>query len=255
MRFWWLILLGLALVLWAGVAVPARAQGPAGPIRVGLVVKHSDGRVVTSCVSLAKTNPTGLDVLRASGLDANIDYSSGIGAGVCALDGQGCITPGQQCFCQCQGASCAFWNYSYLTNPGNGSAAQWTASLMGALGRQVAAGDVEGWTWGDKFPTGDGSAGPYTFAEVCAAPAPAPSPTLPPPPATPVPTLTEKSVPLQTPAPSPTLPAAPATPIPTTTEKSVQLQTPAPSPTPPPPLGTTIPTSTEKSVRLLPSSA
>ncbi|MSP12137.1 MAG: hypothetical protein EXR62_04170 [Chloroflexi bacterium] len=209
------IYLLLTILLWVLAAIPAGAQGPAGPIRVGLVVKHSDGQVVTRCVSLAKTNPTGLDILRASGLDINVDYSSGIGAAVCALDGQGCTTPGQQCFCQCQGANCAFWNYSYLPNTGTGSAAQWNVAIMGALGRQVAAGDVEGWTWGGRFPTEDGSAGPYTFDQVCAAPAPAPLPTFSPLLATVIPTPTEKSVRLQT---APTETISPATVITAPTE-------------------------------------
>ncbi len=138
--------LGMALALWAsGSTAPALADGP---IRVGLYVQFEDGSTTTRCVALnpadypAGKEATGLDVLRQSGLDLVFETGGGFGVKICKLDKTGCDYPAEDCFCRCQGNPCQYWTYWYAEN------GAWKYSSVGANGRQVKDGDVEGWVWG-----------------------------------------------------------------------------------------------------------
>jgi hypothetical protein len=136
----------MVLALWAaGSATPALAEGP---IQVGLYVQFEDGSSVTRCVALNPVDyppgqeATGLDVLRHSGLDLVFETGGGFGVKVCKLDKTGCDFPAEDCFCRCQGNPCQYWTYWYAEN------GAWKYSSVGANGRQVKDGDVEGWVWG-----------------------------------------------------------------------------------------------------------
>ncbi len=138
--------LGIVLALWAvGSAAPAWADGP---VRVGLYVQFEDGSSVTRCVALNPADyppgkeATGLDVLRQSGLDLVFETGGGFGVKICKLDKTGCDFPAEDCFCHCQGNPCQYWTYWYAEN------GAWKYSSVGANGRQVKDGDVEGWVWG-----------------------------------------------------------------------------------------------------------
>ncbi len=188
---WLVVALGLGALL-------VRADGPN---QVGLVVVDGDD-VKTYCVEFSEDELSGYEVLRRAGLEINADLSSGMGAAICRIDGQGCSYPAEDCFCQC-GADCIFWSYWQLHGD------DWEFSNKGSSNRKVRDGQVEGWVWG-RGSTGEGGQAPPSleFDDICA----------PPPPATPTPTHTPLP-PTASPTPEPT-----ATPAPTATPK------PAPTP-------------------------
>ena len=144
------------LALTAALVAPVEAQQP-GLHRAGLVVVHGDGRVVTACVAFSEEGISGVDLLRRSGLTVTVGAYTGLGYGVCEIDGEGCPA-GQPCFCQCEGSPCAYWTYSHRRPDGS-----WAISGVGAGGWQVHDGDVDGWVWGD------GSTAPpiMAFEELC----------------------------------------------------------------------------------------
>jgi len=211
----WVALLVSAVVLAA--ALPALAQGP--PLhRAGLVVVHGDGRVVTRCVAFGEETLTGADLLRRSGLPVVLASYGGLGYGVCAIDGEGCGV-GQDCFCQCRGATCAYWSYSHRQPDGS-----WAISGVGASAWLLRDGDVDGWVWGD------GAVAPpvVSFEEVCGSGSDAPGPT-----------VEVRSTATASPAPTASLPTPTvghgptATPVPTPSP-TVPGPTPLPSPSPSP---------------------
>jgi len=223
-RGWALLALPLFLI---GLAVsPAMAQVKDN--RAGLVVVHSDGRVLTRCVSFSEEQITGLTLLQRSGLSFT-SASGPLGSTVCALDGEGC--PASDCFCECKGTPCGYWTY-FSRSPEGG----WVYAHVGASMRQVHDGDVDAWVWGNghQLPP------PMSFEAICggASPAPVdvretpePTATKPSPPSMPTPTYSPTSAPTRTPVPTPTptstLVPSPTTPVPPFTV----TQIPSPSPT------------------------
>lgn len=192
------------LTVCAGVAL-AQADSPN---RAGLVVVHGDGKVMTQCIEFPESYITGYEMLERSGLDLNADVAGGMGAAICRLDNEGCSFPAEDCFCQCQGASCTFWIYWNWVGDG------WRFSNLGAASRQVQNGDVEGWIWGEGNPSGGGAEPPeITFDEICVS-----LPT-----ATPTSTATPTDIPLAT-------LTLTATPPPTNTPAATDTPTPAPTP-------------------------
>ncbi|HIE38012.1 MAG TPA: hypothetical protein EYP77_02905, partial [Anaerolineae bacterium] len=133
--------LGLLVAVLLGIA-PAIAQEPP-PHRAGLVVVHGDGRVITRCVPFTEETISGADLLRRSGLSVVMAPFGGLGYGVCAIDGEGCGA-GEECFCRCRGATCAYWVYSHRQPDGS-----WALSGVGASSWLLRDGDVDGWVWGD----------------------------------------------------------------------------------------------------------
>ncbi len=185
----------LLLLLLAG---PVTAQeGP--PNRAGLVVRFGDGRVVTRCVPFSEPTISGYDLLERSGLGVVIAYSPGLGGAVCQIGGQGC--PAEDCFCAYPPD---FWSYWYLAEGG------WRFSPVGAAGRQVRPGDVDGWSWGPGTAQGGAPPPVIPFEQICG-PSPAatealpPTPTLPPPPPTETPTRLPSPTPPATPEPTVTV--------------------------------------------------
>jgi len=148
--------------------------------RVGLVVRHGDGSTVVRCVEFTEPEITGLDVLNRAGLPVVADFSSGSGARICTIDGEGC--PASDCWCECSGAPCVYWVYHHLVG------GAWAYGEVGASAYKVHNGDVEGWAWGEGSPEGGAQPPVIPFDHICAPPAtntPAP-PTDTPVPPTPV---------------------------------------------------------------------
>ncbi len=133
-------LLSIVLIILAFLAAPVWAQGPH---RAGLVVQFPDGQIETLCVEFAETEITGAHLLDRSGLTVIQDYSSGLGAKVCKIEETGCDYPGENCWCQCQGSPCAYWNYWQWKD------SRWVYSPVGASDRRLSDGDIDGWIWGD----------------------------------------------------------------------------------------------------------
>ncbi len=183
------LLFAACLILTLCLPAPALAQSTP-PHRAGLVIRYGDGSIQTRCVSFSEPSLTGADLLMRSGLPVVLDARSSVGAGVCKIGAQGC-NQGQSCFCQCEGSTCAYWQYFHLQN------GAWTYSIVGAALYQVSDGMVEGWAWGSNV------APPVmSLDQVCAtgavapatASAPAAKPTLPPPSSTPAVTQTSPAV-------------------------------------------------------------
>src|SRR5262245_6712428 len=122
-------------------ALPVSAQEET--VRVGLVIKGPGGAAATYCVALAPDHATGLDALRATGLDVNAQIGS-LGAAVCRIDKLGCSYPAETCFCQCQGNQCNYWSYFYQS-----ADQRWIYSGIGSSTRQLKTGDVDGWLWNE----------------------------------------------------------------------------------------------------------
>ncbi len=167
-----------------------------GPNRVGLVVVHGNGDVITQCVEFSEDEISGAEVLQRSGLDLSMDVA-GYGATICSIDSEGCSFPAESCFCQCQGSPCEYWSYWHAAN------GEWDYSNLGASNYFVHNGDVEGWVWGEGVIGASADVTPpqLSFDEICAVPA------------TNTPTVTSTPVP-PVPLPTPTSTATPS-PVPT----------------------------------------
>jgi hypothetical protein len=129
------------------------------PIQVGLVVQSAEGNVMTKCVTLNQTNPSGWEVLVAANVDVK-GSPSGMGMAVCAIAGVGC--PPEDCWCKFNSGENLYWSYWHLKE------GRWVYSNLGASNYPVSQGDVEGWIWGQ------GQTPPplVPFEQICA-----PSPT------------------------------------------------------------------------------
>lgn len=218
------ILIAMSLALGAGLS-PVGAQTEN---RAGLVIQHGDGQVETYCVRFSESSISGLELLTRSGQSYLVE-SGGLGAAVCRIGGEGCAYPSQTCFCQCQGASCAYWNYFNLIDGG------WRYAIQGAAGRSIVDGAIDGWAWGDQL------APPlYTIDQICSeassAPTVAPTATAAVPEASALtPTATEPPEPSSTTAaatdtPAPNSVTAPANPTPRPSETVAATEPPEPSP-------------------------
>jgi hypothetical protein len=219
-----MLIMSMSLARVAGGSRDAHAQEPN---RVGLVVAHGDGTTVTRCVEFSEPEITGYDLLIRSGLDTVFSAYGGTGMAVCAVDGEGC--PAGDCFCQCQGSPCVYWAYYRLKD------GQWEYSGLGAGGRAVSSGEVEGWAWGEGGTEGGAMPPVIAFDQICAPPAtdtPTATATRT---SSPEPTATSSSTP--TPTPTATTPPPTSTPAPTDTPHPTSTSAPAataPSPTPTP---------------------
>lgn len=148
-----------ALALTAGIA---HAQDTPEGIRVGVIIKGPGGAESRYCVTLPPDKSTGLDALRATNVDLNVQAGP-LGAAVCRLQNVGCTYPAEPCFCQCQGAVCRYWSYFYHNAEG-----KWQYSSIGLSGRKLTTGDVEGWLWSEGTSQTPTSALPdVTFAALC----------------------------------------------------------------------------------------
>ncbi len=189
-------ILGLVSVsLWVVFFSATWAQAE-DPNKVGLVVVHGDGSVITRCVEFSEDEITGFEAVERSGLDLNYEPSGGMGGAICRLDDEGCTFPEQDCFCQCQGSGdCTFWSYWHLID------GEWQFS--GAAAYPVQHGDVDGWLWGSGSSGGGIEPPAISFEEICGQ----------------SPTATSTTTPTDTPLPATDTPTATNTPQPTNTPK------------------------------------
>jgi hypothetical protein len=206
----------LVLVMLAS-SMPASVNAQAATHRAGLVMRFGDGSVVTRCVSFSEPGLTGAELLMRAGLSVVFDLNSSIGAGVCKIGNQGCDR-GKSCFCQCEGSTCAYWQYFHLQS------GAWKYSNLGAGVYQVSDGAVEGWAWGNNV------APPVmSLDQICAA-APAQANVSPSPARASAPTTTPRSA-----APTASSTAAPVTiPVVSVTAAATVSATVMPSATVPP---------------------
>ncbi len=154
------VLLAALLVLVAltggtGTAQPARAAGA-----VGIVVRHGDGRILYAYLPLAGDRMTGAEALQKSGLTLNVTAGGAYGTAVCAIDGEGCESPKEDCFCKSYGSPSFYWHY-YLRGPDGA----WRNATLGAGSRVLRDGDVDGWSW----TSGDSDLPTVTPAQIAAA--------------------------------------------------------------------------------------
>lgn len=155
-----LVLGGLPVASGALTSVACASEGP----RAVLVVDTGAG-AHRFCVSLPRSQVSGIDLIRLASQQHGLQYRLGFGGNaVCQLAGVG--PEGDDCFAD----DPYFWGYWR----GDGSGG-WTWSSSGAGSTAVRNGSVDGWSWG----TGrDGSSHPKppgtAFASVCpASPPPA----------------------------------------------------------------------------------
>lgn len=156
---WLALLLSVTFVLQLTLA-NAQTQNQAG-----LVIQHGDGSVSTHCIRFDEPTINGMQLLTRAGVTFATQFG-GLGAAVCSIDGEGCAYPTESCFCQCQGASCAYWNYFHLLDNA------WRYSPLGADGYTIENGAVDAWLWGDQ------DAPPiHTLEQICSVAPVAPSST------------------------------------------------------------------------------
>jgi hypothetical protein len=197
--------------------------------RAGLVVRFGNGSVTARCVTFSEPSLAGLELLMRAGLSIVVDLNSSIGAGVCKIGTEGCDR-GKSCFCQCEGSTCAYWQYFHL----QAERGEWKYSNLGASVYTIADGAVEGWAWGNNV------APPVmTLDRICASAPPAQAPTnaqitrAP----TSVPTATPQPVtptiaPTLAPAAASTIPETAPTALPTTSVPSATVPPASPTVTP-----------------------
>jgi len=213
-------------------AMPASVNAQAATYRAGLVVRFGDGSVVTRCVSFSEPSLTGAELLARSGLTVVLDLNSSIGAGVCKIGNQGCDR-GKSCFCQCEGSTCAYWQYFHL----QGGA--WKYSNLGAGVYQISDGAVEGWAWGNNVMPPVMSLDQICAAPVAVSASPLPTrvaaPTTTPRPATPAasPSAVSSTIPV---ASATAVAAVPATAMPSAIPSATVPPTSPPAPQPTLPL-------------------
>jgi hypothetical protein len=206
----------IGLLMMSGIGADGQKTRAQQPNQVGLVVQYGDGRLFTRCIEFGESEISGYEVLTRAGLEVVANFDWGMGAGICAIDGEGC--PADNCWCQCQGSPCLYWVYHYLAN------GQWVYSNLGASSHYVHHGDVEGWAWGEGNPQSGVQPPVIPFDQICVPP---PTAT-----ATPVPpTATATPVPPTATA-TPIPPTATATPIPPTATPTLPPST-TPTPLPP----------------------
>jgi hypothetical protein len=144
----------IALIIVLLVPAPGQTQEPH---RAGLVVQFAAEEVATACVRFTEDEITGVELLTRANLTVYLDYSTGLGAKVCRIGETGCNYPGEDCWCQCQGAPCTYWNYWQMQN------GQWVYSSLGAGSRRLSDGDVDGWVWSD----GQQPPPPISLDQIC----------------------------------------------------------------------------------------
>lgn len=145
----------------AATACTNASTAGAAAHHAGLAVIFEGGRTETYCIEFSEDEINGADLLQRSGLEVVFSSGSGFGAGICKIEGTGCSDPGD-CFCQCRGASCAYWSYWTLHD------GAWRYQPLGASQRQVHDGDVDAWVWGN------GRSPPASNGSVCPTPTPSP---------------------------------------------------------------------------------
>jgi hypothetical protein len=150
-----------ALTLMMGALLPVVAAQPCfavgeGPDQASLLI--DDGQTERRYCLHFDGPMTGLEALKMTGLDLRLEEFGGRVA-VCAIDGIGCVSPDQDCFCRFEGES-IFWA-SYRLGAGG-----WAFSEVGASDTLLVDGVIDSWRYAAHTPEG----GNPPVAEVSALP-------------------------------------------------------------------------------------
>jgi hypothetical protein len=149
-------------------SIACAAQQQQAAHHAGLVIVFPNARIESRCIAFSGDTITGAELLRESGLPIVFaNFGGALGAGVCRIDDVGCRDPGN-CFCQCQGADCAFWSYFKLDGT------VWRYENLGPANHRLHDGDTDAWVWGS------GHAGPGDAPPPCPQSKPSPTPAPPP---------------------------------------------------------------------------
>jgi hypothetical protein len=124
--------------------------------RAGIAVRLSAGEIITRCVAFSEERISGAELLECSGLHTVIANDPQYGAFVCGIAGVGC--PVDNCLCDYPPA---YWQYWLLQPQG------WIVSGVGASGRTLGDGDVDGWFWTGVEIEGAVFATDLSFTEIC----------------------------------------------------------------------------------------
>lgn len=152
------LVVALAALYWA--ILPVSAQDDTGAGQAGLVIVDGSDAMQQYCVDV-DTDATGWDLLVDAGVAVNSE-PSGMGNTVCAINGTGCSSPRESCFCQCQGSPCVYWSYWLQTETGD-----WVYSNQGASNARVRPGEVQAWVWGDGTSGNAPEPPPIAFDAIC----------------------------------------------------------------------------------------
>ncbi len=140
-RTWIVGLLALTILLAA--CAPAGSPAPAEPGRAAVILVGPDRSARKTCVAFEAAEIKGRDLLELAGIPMTLDERNPMGALVCAIDGQGCAYPAEECLCQCQGfGDCAYWASFVRTPPGG-----WTYAGQGVSTQPLVSGDLYAWVW------------------------------------------------------------------------------------------------------------
>lgn len=132
----------LLLILLSACA-PAASPGPSDGGRAALIIVDSQRATYQTCVEVRGAETTGQELIGLAGLPITLDERNAMGALVCAIDGQGCAFPAEDCLCQCRGlGECAYWASFVRTPPG-----EWTYAALGLSAQKVRPGDLYAWVW------------------------------------------------------------------------------------------------------------
>jgi len=160
----------LVLFLLLALAAPPASASAQEPNQAVLIVDYGNGTVASRCQSFAEANITGTDLLARSGMTVQVGTGV-VGMQVCKIDDVGCdLTQGENCWCQCMGVDCLYWNYFQWRD------GSWEYSSVGGALRQLGNGDADAWVWGDgKTPPSIAPEGVCDGAQAAPTATPAPA--------------------------------------------------------------------------------
>lgn len=161
-----LIIIALALGLLSTSCISAPEPGLQS--RAGIIVQHANGELTTSCVTFEGEETNGEALLNLSKIPFIADSGNSLGSIVCSIEGEGCLFPEENCFCECSGpGECSYWSYFIKTND-----QQWAYAPVGARMRTIRDGDLDAWVWGSGENGAKDRAHPLLpdlrFEDVCA---------------------------------------------------------------------------------------
>jgi hypothetical protein len=132
----------LAAILIGGCASSATPT-PAAPGPALVVIVGPDHVARLECVPLETPQVSGRQLMDLAGIETTLDERNPMGALVCAIEGEGCAFPAEDCLCQCEGlGDCAYWASFVRTPPG-----EWTYAGQGVSSQPLHPGDLYAWVW------------------------------------------------------------------------------------------------------------
>jgi hypothetical protein len=132
-----------AVPILLAACAPAETPAPAEPGLAALIIIGPDREPDVTCVTFEAAYVSGKELLELAGIPTTLDERNPMGALVCAIGGQGCAYPDEECLCQCQGlGDCAYWASFVRTPPGS-----WTYAGQGVSTQRLRSGDLYAWVW------------------------------------------------------------------------------------------------------------